>query len=186
MLDAITNIDTLISTKPSIYAWLIFIAKCNVLLQCVLLMLILLIVGITWTTVIWFFCPSTSFLLLVNLINPSKYSNSLGIMRMVFIRVMEIFPLMKCDGILDFITNSTPMFISLCSSSTIPSSCSTVGLEAIGNFLFGILTLKKTCWSSPQICFNFERVFSSSSTNTLRKFVVALCKLFPTPIFHML
>ncbi len=65
------------------------------------------------------------------------------------------------------------MFASLCFFSTIPSSYLIVGLAIIGNLLFGFLTLEKTCWSPPQIWFNFKRVASSLSTNTSRKFVVA-------------
>ncbi len=122
---------------------------------------------------IWLFCPSTSFLLLANLTNPSKYSSFLGITRIVSMGVKKIFPLMKWDRILDYTVASTPMFVPLCFSLTIPFSCFSTRLAIIGNLLFGILTPKKICWSPPQIWVNFERVASSSSTKISRKFVVA-------------
>jgi hypothetical protein len=92
---------------------------------------------------------------------------------MVSMGVKEIFPLMKLERIFDFTTVSDHRFPPLCSSFTITSSCSYVGLATMGNFLFEILTPKNICWSSPQTWFNSTRVAFSSSTKTSKKFVVA-------------
>ncbi len=144
-LAIITNMDAPISTKPSINAWLISTTRCNVLLQFFSLMLTLMIAKVEWIAAIWLFYPLASFLLLAHLTNPSKYSSSFGIIRMVSMGVKEIFPLMKWDKILDFTTISTPMFAPFCSSLTLPFSCSSIRLAVIGNLLLGILTLENIC-----------------------------------------
>ncbi len=67
---------------------------------------------------LWF---STSFLL-ASFTKLSKYSKSLGIMSIISIGFKEIFPLMKCDNIIDLIEALVPIFTSLCLFSTNPSS----------------------------------------------------------------
>ncbi len=121
-LAGMINIDAPMSTNPSIIVWLVSIVECNVLLWWVLLTLTLQITWVEWIAATWFLWPSTSFLLLTSLTNPSKYSNSLRIIRMVSMGIKEIFPLMKWEKNLDFTTASDPKFFPLCSSSVITSS----------------------------------------------------------------
>lgn len=89
------DIDAQVSTKPSINLQLIFTTKWKDLLQWVLLMHTCLIIRVSMTIVTCVQVASISCFFLVSFIKPSKYSNSLKIMKMDSMGVKEIFPFNK-------------------------------------------------------------------------------------------
>ncbi len=115
---------------------------------------------------------STSFFFLASFTKTSRYSNSLGIMKMVSMGVKKVFPLTKCDSILNLMFPYAPR----CPNSLFSplSTFSTFALDmdaCIGILCFGILTPGKTLCCTPHSQFNLINVASLSLTNTSKKFV---------------
>ncbi len=141
---AITYMDALISTNPSILGLVDLITKCNVSLWCVQLTFIWLITCVFCTTTIWIFLASTSFHFHANLIRHSKYSNSLEMINMISIGVNKFFPLIKWERIVDLtITSTLTLLVSLFFSLVISSILFLAKLKIIANFFFNILIPKK-------------------------------------------
>jgi hypothetical protein len=116
----------------------------------------------------------TSFFFLANFTKPLKYSNSLGIMRMVSMGVKKIFPLTKCYRIFNLMLLDLPQHLKILCSSSCNFPIPTLDVDAcIGNLHIGILTLEKTLCLTPHSRFNLVNVASSSLTSTSRKFAEA-------------
>ncbi len=99
----IIDMDALVSTNPSNKLLFNSTNRCSVLLLEFLCMLILHTIGGPSTLVEFINFKTSSFFFFANLTRLSKDSNSLHIVGMVSMGDNEIFPLMKCVNILNFI-----------------------------------------------------------------------------------
>jgi len=151
---------------------LISTSRCRVLLQWVLLMQIVLNVGTTDTIDTWFSFASESFLLQANFTKLSRCSSLPGIIRMVSIRLREIFPLIKCESIFDLTVASR--IAPVPSPAISGEGTSPMGATSIGICLRGTLVCENR-FLSPHNLFSCCRVACSSSSNTSTKLAAPKC-----------
>ncbi len=132
----------------------------NCLNLVIFVMLILHIIGKFGVIVLIDVDLLSSFLcLLANLTKPSKYSNSLGIIKITSTSVKDILPLMKWIKILDLnVTSFSNPILIFFFLDDFPSSklvfSSSLAIVPISNFLLGALVCENKSWLAPQILSN--------------------------------
>lgn len=146
-----------------------------------LLMHILQIVGVLSTLITFANLTLSLCFFLANFTKLSRYSNSLGMERIVSIGNNENLPLMKWNfwpGWAFYKISTCLGFVALPSTASISGCC-----ISTGSFLLGIWALEKISCLVPQSLFNCSSAAISSSTSTFRLLFATECGLVSLPLF---